>query len=272
MKIILLVRYSYVFPEAEAGVFVASQASRADYIAGILDPSRLKLRDFLFRNVLLESLRAQTVDLDPSWFRLAIATSHHLPQAARNDLEEAVRPYPWAKIEVDRSFADITTGFLKETAASGPVCFGSMRIDDDDALGRPYLESVIPYCSDPYVDHILSFPAGYVARFKTKQLRLKRFGYRYHPLNSAGMTYVGRFDPATGSMTSRKSDIFAAGSHARIDRDFPVISSARQPMFLRCIHGSQDTAADSREELRQSHPVAVEQVLKHVALSPILLG
>jgi len=272
MKVILFVRYSVVVADGATGAFLASQASRDDYIASLLDPERLKIRAFLFKNVVLASLCGQTVDIDPAWFRLAVSTSHHLPSEARRDLEDAVRPYPWAKVETDRSFSAITTDFLSEGASGVPLCFASMRLDDDDALGRTYLESVVRYCREPFVDHIVSYTSGYVARFKRKQLRLTRFGVRYHPLNSVGMTYIGRFDPATKAITSQKSSVFEAGSHARVDRSFPVVSNAVKPMFLRCIHGGQDTASVSRNELLGSSPVGLDHVLKHVALSPALFG
>lgn len=263
MKIVVFTRFSEIRSNA-AGVYKAGAGTHEDYIARILDPARLKLRMTLFKNILLPSFVSQLPKLDVSTFRWVITTSQELPRGIRNELEQAIAPYPWAEIRVNANIIEITKNFLDEDKGGPAQNFASVRIDDDDAVSKEFFNKLSRYDSENFVNHVVSFPSGYSGWFDPESETIAGVVNTYHPMNSIGLAYIGRYDGE--KIVSLKASIYEVGSHNKADRMHPVIIDSRQNMYFRTIHKSQDTSDVSLKEIIGKAWAQRDDVLKEIAL------
>lgn len=266
MKIIAFVRFSEILANP-AGAFVAGRQGFDDYVKTVMDPERLKLRLHLFENSLLPSFAGQSITPDPSWFRLCIGTTKELPQNIRSELERIVAPYPWTKIYTNHNSIITTDEFLLDSDNKEPFNFVSLRVDDDDAVGRDSLKSLLDYASPDFSDFMISFPNGFAGKLNRKTRTIIDIARVYQPMNSVGIAYVGRYDPVQHKVISSKTSIWETGNHELADRSFKTVIDARKPMFFRTIHAGQDRRRTSYREIAGQPKADPHDLLSSVALS-----
>lgn len=266
LKILAFVRFSEIIANPKVS-FVAGKVDFDQYVKNILNPDRLRTRLMLLENVLLPSFANQSIPLDDSWFRLCIGTTKELPENTRTELEKIIAPYPWARIYTNKNTIVTTNEFLNEGNASEPFNYASMRIDDDDAIGRDRIKNILEYSSAEFSDFMISFPNGYVGWMDNESGKIIDAAHSYQPMNSVGLAYIGRYDPIAGRVVSSKTSIWETGSHNRVDRNFRTIIDSREPMFFRTIHSGQDTGEVSYREIKGKPKVTREEIFKSVSLS-----
>lgn len=264
MKVIIFTRFSEI-RKGTAAYNAASSTTEA-YIAKILNPNRLRLRLRLLQDILLPSIASQSTRLDRSWFRFVLTITPELPSDVVQKLKEITTQHPWASVIVDANTISIMKEFLSEGDKEASHNFASIRIDDDDAVGRGFLQSILRYQDEAFADHVVSFPSGYAGWYDTAKSKIGGVVKAYHQLNSIGLCYIGRYDPAAGKVTSTKTSVWECGTHNRVDRIHPVIIDARQNMFFRTVHPEQDTSDVSMQEIVGRPWVDRAEVLADIAL------
>ena len=275
-KVIGFVRYSVLVGDS-GGFAIRNRTSRfEDYRAAIFDPDRLAFKRFLFGSVTLPSIAAQSIDLDPEWFRLVILTAEDLPEAERKALEHLVAPYPWVRIvplPVEERI--VYTGASREIdrfcePGDQYACF---RIDDDDGVGRYFVEDLLSFVRPELDGFCVTLSAGYLGYVDTKKGKLVELYTSYSPNVSAGLACIGIRPESGGSR-----DIFSAGSHRELDQLNPVISYAHRPSYLKVLHlfGGQYFGRNARKRKKRGkkyrkEAATVEQVKEYVSFDDQLI-
>ena len=300
-----IVRYSIL--SAKGGGFRTYSPDIDEYRKRLFAPERMSRREFLFENVLLQSLKAQTKPMDPSWVKLFVLTSMHLPAENRRILEEMLAPYPWAEIITDTPEHSHTEILRQSIAvaiqANAPrkrrktsrepwwrlwkrmrvkpeqvppkkirriVPYMTHRIDDDDALSMDFFRRTQKLNRKLFINSCISFSRGYAALLDGGG-RMVEFRELIHVNAAQGLTHVGGFDLESGEFTTRIWNVFRAGPHRTVHlRGCRTIIDCRKPSFIRTLYRGQDSNAAEGEQAR-GEIVPRETVEKAFSLSPAML-
>jgi len=263
--VIFLIRYS-ILQQDEVGWFIRRRNSFEDYRRALFADERLEQRLGALTKVMLPSLVAQTISLDPSRFRVVIFTSDELPAHHMAALVDAVAGFPWIRIETvnskDRAdYEGATRTFLTSIGHRG--AFATVRMDDDDALARTYLERLYPRIDEAAVGKAITFSRGYAAKMDAATCTFSAFYWTVSRFTALGLAAIGSFDGETISPTDRPT-IYSYGNHARIGRHYPYIEDASFPAFLRTVYPEQDTRG--RKVLHWRKRVPRGMVLRDIPL------
>lgn len=212
------------------------------YKEKLFDPKRLDLHEKLFKHVALKSILGQTTPIDDNHFSLVVLTSDELPRENRNYLHEVLQPYPWASI-CQLSSGDSIEEYLRKNVIrfEETTCYATLRLDDDDALSREFIENITPYITPEYAGYCISFGLGYQGFFDTDQSRFVMFRERHFPKIAAGLTMINVFDANRMASEHKSATIYGAGNHQQVDRRYPTILDSRVHAFMRTEHEEQDT-------------------------------
>jgi hypothetical protein len=267
--VIFLTRYSILLEDAP-GWLIRRQNSFEDYRGALFADERLEQRLAALTKVMLPSLAAQTVSLDPSRFRAVIFTSDELPAHHMAALVGAVSGFPWIRIETVNSksrpdYEGATRTFLTSIGHRG--AFATVRMDDDDALARNYLERLYPWIDESAVGKAITFPRGYAAKMDAATCTFSAFYWTRSPFTALGLAAIGSFDGETISPADRPT-IYSYGHHARIGRHYPYIEDPSFPAFLRTVYPEQDTGG--RKALHWRKRVPRRMVMRDIPLPEAL--
>jgi hypothetical protein len=214
-----------------------------DYKAYLLDEGRLHKRIDIFENITIPSILSQTAYPERDWFRLVVAASEGKPKSVKARLEKLSEFVPGLVVRYvpERKEKIPNIQYISEFLASRKYevrKHATVRLDDDDAISKNYLARLQGYLDRDTAGFAVSFPAGYEALIQDASVTHVRD--KYFPKIGLGLALIGG---------SRPDSVYAYGQHDRIDRKVPVILDSREPMYLRGIHGENDTGrwvADER--------------------------
>jgi hypothetical protein len=200
----------------------------------IFDPTRLRDRLDLFRDIAVASLGQQT-ERD---FIHYILTSAQLPEWARAELDDICR----AAYGPDRYFIDVrkpalarrfVAHFLAEMFDDRPVA--QVVLDDDDGLSADFMETMKAKArvhlsqDDAPLPFFLSWPTGYGCVFRYL-VRPELYEHNYRFIN-LGLTLIAK---------PQQKNILAI-DHRNAPRRFGANVFAGQPMFVRGLHDHNDS-------------------------------
>lgn len=118
--------------------------------------------------------------------------------------------------------------------------FITTRIDDDDALAENFLATVENYCKKEFVGMPITFPLGFEAIWSGGVLSdIKRL---YFPMISVGLSLVSIYNSEDDFEGGQ--DIYSKGDHTKVDILNPMITDSRGSMFIRVLHGSNDSGGN----------------------------
>jgi hypothetical protein len=265
MRCILIVRYSLWSLPGRRSWWIGRQPDARAYRDALFSTARLDAHQFLFERLTLPSLVRQTHPPAPDWFRLIVVTSTELPEPYRGNLKSMLAGYGWAQViesapDEPYDLCRAVPGIVREFAAGsdGPLLYATVRMDDDDALGRRFFELLGRYCAAHAVGSVVSLARGYSAELDWAGRRLIRFSPQCIPKIAAGLAMVHRYDRSARVSEPAYPCIYAAGNHNLIDRCCPIIVDTSEPAFLRTLHTASDSYRPgrgggrfcSREEVR----------------------
>lgn len=228
-----LVRFSYL---SETG-FAASKAGIEEVRKMLYDPGRLARRLRLFETLALHSLRHQTL----TGFRVAVLIGEDFPQDARQKLEDLIRPVP--KVELValpprphiRAVIAAYDALADDPQATHTITF---RLDDDDAMHietlariREIADQMIPL-RDPDRPLVIGFNRGFYLDQRPEQPVLREM-YERTPLG-VGLAMV--------APKAERTNIFRR-NHRGLSQFFDVYTEVERPMFIRTVHGDNDSDA-----------------------------
>jgi hypothetical protein len=202
-------------------------------LARLYDDRRMARRFFLFENLTLPSLIAQT-DKD---FTTVILSSDVMPDRYKERLSALAARLPGAIVEYSASRRGDLALQKFMTRAAEPKSRGSsvhFRLDDDDALAFTYIErlrmltqTVSPSTHLSFPSGIMLFPAKPTAPLGTSMLH-QRF-----------LTAIGLATVNGGSFHKNPFQMM----HSNVWTRWPLVSDPSFPAFIRTQHFENDTAA-----------------------------
>ena len=239
--ILVLIRYS-VLSYKTLGWRLNRDNDICEYKKILFNDNRLAERLKGFKNIVLPSLMAQTIRLDPNMFRIIVLTSNELPIAHLNALRSTLAPYKWANIHqipadisVGAEFQNISSQTLIDMGIKiGP--YASVRLDDDDALSRGYFERLSKYITTDNLGKVVSFPLGYLGKYDHDEQRYTSFAMHDEDFTAQGLASICHFDGKRVDGT-----IFSFGNHTKIAVNHPYILDRLGRFYIWSIYPSQDT-------------------------------
>lgn len=263
--IFIIVRFSVLSEDGSA--WKLGRGDFENYKKSLFDSERLAHREKIFREITLPSLLNQKLAPTKENITLLVITANALPSSNLKSLERLLSPYPWAKIvqfPSNKPFAY----FLKLTLRreleefNDTVCYGTTRLDDDDALSHSFLEEVYKYLDPNFLDYCISFGRGYAGVFNHKIGGFESFHDYYYPKIAIGLSHINIYDPKTNTFGSEKLSIFHKGNHLKVDLNSPTIIDSTKPIFLRTIHSFSDTINDQQLKMVREKPSVEPEIVK----------
>ncbi len=266
--VVILMRYSVLHsPENGGAAWRLGRGTDLDGIrAKLFDANRLNQRLLALQRVVLPSLKGQTVALNPRRHRLAVITSQSLPTDHMQALRDALAPYPWARVEtvaVDAptDYQAVVSSFLKETGAGNGVVV-TARLDDDDALGKRYLERLIVHATPANDGHAVTFPLGYIGLYGAETGTFSDFCRTRNPFYALGLAMVESFD---GKNFAGRT-VYGLGDHTKIEARWPHTIDESIRAYIRTIYPEQDTAGRSAKMFKQENAARRRDVAIHIGM------
>ncbi|WP_171236013.1 putative rhamnosyl transferase [Ruegeria sp. HKCCA6837] len=248
MQVIGLCRFSY----PSIGGFRLSQDSIEDQRRFLYDTDRMEERFRLFETITLPGFRSQTDEA----FELLVLTGTCLPPPYAQRLRDlTARIKQICIIEKEAADHKRVMREVLNTARTDPhkPCL-QFRHDDDDAVSVDFIEKLrsairenaglVQQSESVAIDYNL----GYVARRDKNELHVAQV---YRSLLGVGLGMYVR----GGS----KRTIFDR-LHNRLARFMPVVSYPDAPMWVRMLHGFNDSD-HARKDTRDLLPVTGEQAM-----------
>lgn len=226
--------------------------------AALYAPERLDLRLFYLEHVLIPCLEAQSdgdftflmlmgEGLPEPWRGRVLKLIARVPQIVPRFLPEGL---PHRQVCVDE---------MRAARAKGITAVGEFRIDDDDAVAVDFIERCRAQFSQlrPFFEEegklVIDYNRGYLLRTDPGRVDVQPVVARYW---NCGMVI---FLPGDSDRTTLNFH------HARMWMRLPMITWPRQPMFIRGVHGQNDsTVADKKHNPGQGKhdPLAVPAILR----------
>jgi len=272
----IIVRYSLLTSDGSA--WIIGRQERNSYIESLFSPDRLAIHEFLFENVALPSIASQSFKPTKDNVTMVILTSEDLPRINFNNLIRITSPYDW--ILVKRMTSQKTQSEIIEEAImeqlerfDEEVCYCTIRLDDDDALRRNYLERVSRYCDRIFAGHALSFGKGVVGIYNNDYRKFEEF-YEYYEINNAqGLCFINIYDPTTQSTIHKYLTVYHVGNHRKTDQRVPTIVDSRSAMYIRTVHQASDTYNNIMKKIQKytfSPRVSIDESKKLFAINDLM--
>lgn len=226
-----------------------------DYKRMLFSGPRLDLKFLLFEAVCLPSIVSQADHCD---IRLVLLTSSELPGPYRARLDAIVSDYPWITVlavapDETPDHAAATRAAIAETDSE---YYAHVRLDDDDALARPFAARLMPYVRAPFCGLAVSYGMGFAGVFSEERRAFESFWELYKIKSSCGMAFIGRRDWLLPGSGRKQRTAYDLGSHPSVDLRCPTIVDSTEPMFFYSVYESQDTAGQTEKKLKRSVPLA----------------
>lgn len=264
--VVILMRYS-VLQEAigKSRWHISRNADNDEYRQKLFSDERMGLHFRTLSEIVLPSLKAQTLKLDAARHRLIVFTSTELPAHHLAALKGALAPLKWATIEMvppteEIEFTGPTKRVLDELGiAEGP--YATVRLDDDDALARIFLEKLSALIVPANAGKVVTFPRGYVGLLDGASCRFTEFRAERHPFNAQGLAAIGLVEHGKLTPVGHET-VHKYADHTRIQRRHPYLLDASFPAFIRTIHPQQDTQGVDRDDKLSRLKVAPAETVR----------
>ncbi|WP_071799312.1 glycosyltransferase [Natronohydrobacter thiooxidans] len=232
MQVIIVIRFSYV---AEGGFRLSRDgldAARATLYA----PDRLERRFRLFEALTLPSLLGQT---DPD-FTLAVLVGTDFPASARSRLAQLIAPLRDAHIVALPPYNNYrsTKDALQACTRPEATHILSLRLDDDDALGRDVVEAqkriapTVAAAGPADAPAVVCFNNGLFLELSEQGNRL--YGVIEKLPLGIGMGMLAQVDA--------RPTIFST-DHRQVHTRWNTYTEALTPRFIRTVHRDNDSGA-----------------------------
>ncbi|NOD78372.1 MULTISPECIES: putative rhamnosyl transferase [unclassified Ruegeria] len=258
MQVIGLCRFSY----PAIGGFRLSHKTIEEHRQFLYAPDRMEERFRLFETVTLSGFRVQTDER----FELLVITETCLPQPYSDRLRDLVAGIKQVRI-IEKDPADHKQVMREtlNTARTDPhkPCL-QFRHDDDDAVSVDFIEKLRSATREnaglmqQSESVAIDYNHGYVARCNKHQIHVAQV---YRTLLGVGLgMYI---------QGGSKRTIFDR-LHNRLARFMPVVSYPDAPMWMRMLHGFNDSdhARKDTRELLPLNPEQAEELRTRFAIDP----
>lgn len=234
--VVVAIRYSVLFGKNTKGFHLsATQDSHEKYKNELFSNSRMSLREWLFGNFTLPSLKEVFENKgDDVEFKVLLMTSTELPEKNKAYIERVANENSeWFFLSyVDPSrvkYGEHISPLLNKYKEEGDFICATARLDDDDALFKDYAKELGSIMSEETDGSVVSFSLGYNI-YTTSDKEFVGASEYHHSKNSAGLAYIRKYaDPEMVQL----DNIYTCGNHIKISENFNVIEYECKHSFLR---------------------------------------
>ncbi len=239
---VFVTRYSILSKNISSS-WLLGQKPFDDYKGELFSPTRMNLRELLFKNVCLPSVRAQLSDCKNFQVRHLVLTSEELPFQNKEFLYNLknqnkhldILELPSSDTNISKSVASYLQSGFKDAYLI------TIRLDDDDAVSNDFCNDLASYVNSFNIGKVVSFGKGIAGIFddinKNGFIDFKDY---YYPKLALGLSHINYIDER-GEFTHKKKSIFDQGSHTKVDLFSPLILDSRNIKYIRVFHAGSDS-------------------------------
>lgn len=244
--IFLIIRYSVL----TNGVKLSRDVSLDEYKEKLFNPSRLKNRSEIFKNITLKSIESQK-DC-PCYVKLLICVSREMPVNFKLDLYESLRniefknnfSFDVVELDASDSLTNKITKYIKGyVAGKGEHKFATVRLDDDDGLSSLFCLKLYQYIKNDIIGVPISFPYGYEGFYDLGKKCFFDIRHWYYPKIALGLAFINKYTEEKGFL-DQKVSVYHLGSHTKIDVNYPVLLDSRFPAYFRTLSTYNDSGGN----------------------------
>lgn len=252
--IFFLIRYSIIQPQQKG--WRVAENSLEKYISEILSDKRLDIREQMFENITIPSLKNQAFTHDTR-STVIIMVSDLLPAPRMERLRQITRCLEGTHsviitrirsgVASTNSFEyaginEATKQIIKETLGqTNKAILATVRLDDDDGLSENYIIELSKHIKEDFAGYAVSFAYGLEGYYDESRKDISDIRHLYFPKNAQGLAYIFKYVPAENFKNTEKINVFNLGNHVKIDEQFPVIVYAKEPMYFRTLSKTNDS-------------------------------
>lgn len=202
----------------------------------LFEAKRMERRFFLFENLCLPSLKAQTNQN----FRLCVLASEDMPQVFKDRLQEVTASVP--QIEVLYSSADHVTvpfnDWMEKAVAGSTEVAAHFRLDDDDALGQSMIARLEAATALAPMVRVVSWSRGLYLTHQDGTAYLLR---EHFPFIGIGMAFLNQPGQILNPYQCK---------HVQVSSMYPAFVDPGPAVWIHSAHGSSDTMARQDKKFR----------------------
>lgn len=201
----------------------------------LFSEARLAARFRMFEAMTLPFFRHEA-KRDPD-FRLCILTSTLMPRPWRDHLETItgdIRQIDLVPVSPTGVFQREFDIYIRQQLRPEHTLVCTTRIDDDDAMQAGHMKSLRAQCLPENVGKVISHPFGIYMTADADGVLYAR--PRKYLNNAFGIAFLSE----PGSLRT----IYNTGSHAKLDKVYPVVEVPKRRAWIRSIHPAADTAKE----------------------------
>ena len=228
MKTYFITRFSIYDPDSKQFNIIKNNGKfKESYKEKLFNYKRLRFKCDIFESVTFPSIVNQT---NQNFF-WAIYTSDVLPSQYKERLENLVRDYDHIQIFYVKSMKDFYQfrDLRRLDYKNDHHC--TVRLDDDDALCKNFVEMLNTKYSNYFDTHLISFPNGIKFNFENNQIKL---GYKMRQKN-IGLGFTGI-----------NCNVYGLGDHDKIHKKYEILYDDTPDVYLCCCN---TTFCDSKRKL-----------------------
>lgn len=202
----------------------------------LFEPQRMERRFFLFENLCLPSLKAQTNQN----FRMAVLASESMPQVYKDRLQEVTASVP--QIEILYSSAEHVTHpfneWMEKAVAGNSEVTAHFRLDDDDALGKSMIGRLEAATALAPMVRVVSWSRGLYLTHKDETPYLLN---EHFPFIGLGMAFLNQPGQILNPYQCK---------HVQVSSVYPAFVDPGPTVWIHSAHGASDTRARQDKKFR----------------------
>ena len=226
MRVFGYMRFSYA---GRSDAITARHGESVDAVAQTLyEPRRMERRFFLFQNLCLPTLKAQT----NKNFKLVVLASDIMPDVYKDRLAAVTADVPQIEI-LYSSAAHVTYAFnpwMEQAVAGIDGATAHFRLDDDDAIGKSMIARLEAATALAPLVRVVSYPNGLYLTHKAEESYLLR---EHFPFIGIGMAFL--------NMPGQIHNPFQC-KHVNVHRMYSAYTDPHPVAWIHSAHDSSDTS------------------------------
>lgn len=269
-KVYFLVRYSVL--SAKQGYWVIRRNTELEeYKETLFSDTRMRLHSQLFFGLTVPALdnAISNSSVDAACI---VLTSTELPTEHKKKLYDECARYGWMQVrEVapDKSYIEELEDLVGQSLDAeddDKVLCCTVRIDDDDAVSKDFLQQLEKYLKFGNSGFAVSLAKGYKVFLEGE--KITHFAEYFHAKGSVGLAYMKIRARNSGPFQT----VYSFGDHMKIDRKTRLIVDGRKASFLRAIHDQSDITQEKGDRKSSSDVrVKLETVAKNFVIQESML-
>ncbi len=245
----IVIRYSVL---SHINSWVITSQGFKEYKKQLFDSERLNTREKIFEEITVRSLKKMKIPKD-SKLSVIIITSSLLPKENMFNLKNITKDLENCHIIAvdsnDSNIGKITDREIRKILDNEKAIISTIRLDDDDALSKNYLNYLDKYMKENLKGFVVSFPNGWTGQLLNG--KINSLDKIYLPKIALGLAQINVFNKTKYDI-EKTSNIYSYGNHTKIDFKAPVILDSFNRCYFRSIHDYNDSIDYAKKNIVDS--------------------